>query len=231
MQERTTSYVPASDPPSHGGFFVGSRWRPARTGALCAAVFLVAAATGAMRAVPREDVAAVAALRQRLEATEDALNARTGELALARLELSRLEAIHRASGSHGIPADLAAAIHDIAVAEGISPDLAFSLVNVESRFASHAVSSKGAVGLTQVMPTTAFDVDPGVAAADLMDERTNLRLGFRYLHRMIRQYRGDVRLALLAYNRGPATVDSIRRSGGDPANGYARKVLGRRRGE
>ena len=47
----------------------------------------------------------------------------------------------------------------------------------------------------------------------------------RYLRQMIDKYDGDLRLALLAYNRGPGTVDSIRRVGGDPANGYARAIM------
>ncbi len=164
-------------------------------------------------------------LAAKLEAVEAELVARRGELALARLELDRLQDIHKQSGRFGIPADLAAAIYDIAMAEGIDPDVAFSLVRVESRFASRAVSEKGAVGLTQVMPTTAFELQPGIQPADLFDEKTNLRLGFRYLRQMIRQYDGDLRLALLAYNRGPGRVDEIRQQGGDPSNGYARRVL------
>jgi soluble lytic murein transglycosylase-like protein len=42
---------------------------------------------------------------------------------------------------------------------------------------------------------------------------------------MIRQYDGQLDLALLAYNRGPTRVDSIIRAGGNPSNGYERAVL------
>jgi hypothetical protein len=196
------------------------RRRPLGMLAVGLAAVLVGAAVSKPVDPDRED------LETRLRATEAALTARQGELQHLRLELDRLREIHRQSGSHDIPADLAAAIHDIALAEGVDPDLAFSLVRVESRFASRAVSSKGAVGLTQVMPSTAFELEPGLRLRDLFDERTNLRLGFRYLGLMIRQYRGDLRLALLAYNRGPGRVDEIRREGGDPNNGYAGKVLG-----
>jgi soluble lytic murein transglycosylase-like protein len=100
-------------------------------------------------------------------------------------------------------------------------------VRVESEFRSRAVSSMGAVGLTQVMPSTAQILQPGIERAQLFDRDTNLRLGFRYLNEMLRQYKGDLRLALLAYNRGPGRVDEILRGGGDPSNGYASKVLGR----
>jgi soluble lytic murein transglycosylase-like protein len=52
-----------------------------------------------------------------------------------------------------------------------------------------------------------------------------MRLGFRYLRQLTTQYDGDLRLALLAYNRGPTRVDSIRSAGGDPGNGYATAVM------
>ncbi|MFW6202144.1 MAG: lytic transglycosylase domain-containing protein, partial [Gemmatimonadota bacterium] len=126
---------------------------------------------------------------------------------------------------YGIPADLAASIYDIALSEGIEPSLAYRLVHVESRFTRRAVSHKGAVGLAQVMPRTAFGMDPALSYTDLFEPETNLRLGFRYLRAMLERYGGDMRLALLAYNRGPGTVDQIRRQGGDPANGYARAIM------
>lgn len=165
-------------------------------------------------------------LGKRLRETEVALKARQGELELARLELDRVHTVMKYSSKYRIPADLATKIYDIALAEGIDPGLAYSLVRVESGFYVGAVSHKGAVGLTQVMPATARELDPTLAYADLFHQETNLRLGFRYLRQMMEKYQGDVRLALLAYNRGPGTVDRIRRAGGDPANGYDTMVLG-----
>ena len=98
-------------------------------------------------------------------------------------------------------------------------------MKTESSFRNTAVSNVGARGLTQVMPRTASWMIPGTKASDLHDQKTNLRLGFRYLNQMIGKYKGNVRLALLAYNRGPGTVDKIIKRGGDPNNGYADKVL------
>jgi soluble lytic murein transglycosylase-like protein len=163
-------------------------------------------------------------LREQLAERDAELTARRGELELARLELGRLNTVVDYSRRHAIPADLAASIYDMARAEGVDPRLAFSLVRVESDFTPGAVSSAGAVGLAQVMPTTAFWLQPGVRYQELFDTETNLRLGFRYLRMMIAQYQGDLRLALLAYNRGPGRVDEIRAAGGDPGNGYASRV-------
>lgn len=162
----------------------------------------------------------------RLRSAEYELDARRGELELARMEVQRLSSIVERSTRHRIPADLAAAIYDIAQAEGIEPDVAFQLVNVESEFYPRAVSPVGAVGLTQVMPATAYLLDPKLKYEQLFEPETNLRLGFRFLRAMIEKYDGNTHLALLAYNRGPGTVDRIRRSGGNPNNGYARAVLG-----
>ena len=88
------------------------------------------------------------------------------------------------------------------------------------------MSGVGARGLTQVMPRTARWLKPGTKTDDLYDQRTNLKLGFKYLNQLIDKYNGNVRHALLAYNRGPGTVDRILKRGGNPNNGYADKVLG-----
>lgn len=126
----------------------------------------------------------------------------------------------------GIPRDMAEDIYDAARAEGIDPDVAFGLVKTESTFREDARSHVGALGLTQVMPRTAAWLEPGTTSKDLYDRHTNLRLGFRYLDQMIEKYKGNVKLALLAYNRGPGTVDKVLERGGNPDNGYADKVLG-----
>jgi len=195
--------------------------RPLRVLVLAGLAFLLG-----VRAVTPESPLPAVALRERLEEVEALLTARQGELELARLELARMNRILENSARYRIPADLAASIHDIALAEGIDPDIAFRLVRVESEFVRRAVSPVGAVGLTQVMPSTAFELDPRLTYNDLFDRETNLRLGFRYLRELLQYYDGDLRLALLAYNRGPGTVDEIRASGGDPGNGYDRAVLG-----
>jgi soluble lytic murein transglycosylase-like protein len=148
-----------------------------------------------------------------------------GAIELQQVEIARLKRIHENSAKFGIPADLAERIEDIALAEGIEPHVAFGLVRAESEFNRRAVSPVGAVGYTQLMPSTARYFRPGVEREALFDRDTNLRLGFRFLRTLIDKYHGDINLALLAYNRGPDRVDSILRDGGDPDNGYPRLVL------
>ena len=148
------------------------------------------------------------------------------QIAEATVDEDREKSVTGAMSRYGIARELAEDIHDIATEAGIDPAMAFGLVKTESTFDTRAVSGVGARGLTQVMPRTARWLMPGTKAEDLYDRQTNLRLGFRYLNQLIDKYRGDVRLALTAYNRGPGTVDRVLKRGGNPDNGYADKVLG-----
>jgi len=151
-----------------------------------------------------------------------------GVVDLQQAQIERLRRVTENSSRYGIPADLAERIEDIALAEGIDTKVAFGLVAVESEFNRHAVSSMGAVGYTQLMPSTARYFRPDLEREALFDRDTNLRLGFRFLKTLIDKYHGNLELALLAYNRGPDRVDAILRDGGDPDNGYARAVLRKR---
>ena len=127
-------------------------------------------------------------------------------------------------------ADLATSIYDISLAEGIEPELGFRLVRVESEFNERATSPVGAVGLTQLMLPTARYFQKGITREQLYDRDTNLRIGFRYLRTLVRENKGNVRLALLVYNRGPVAVQAAQEQGLDPSNGYERVVLGDYRG-
>lgn len=166
-------------------------------------------------------------------ADPDAAAAATGDveenlvnrIAETRAETERRQHIESAMAKYDISRDLAEDIYDIAREQSIEPKLAYGLVKTESTFNERAVSHVGARGLTQVMPRTAAWLIPGTKTEDLYDRQTNLRLGFQYLDQMIDKYKGDVRLALLAYNRGPGTVDKVLKKGGNPDNGYADKVL------
>jgi soluble lytic murein transglycosylase-like protein len=162
-------------------------------------------------------------LRQELE------NA-AGEATLLHAQIERANRIISYSTRYGIPANLAATIFDVALAERLDPELAFRLVNLESGFNPRAVSRVGAIGLAQLMPSTAVQFDRTVTRESLYDPKTNLKIGFQYLRRLISAYGGDVRLALLAYNLGEDAVDRERAAGRDPLLGYNRILLKAYRG-
>lgn len=153
------------------------------------------------------------------------LEATRGELELVRAELQRSRKVIAYSTRYGIPANLAGRILDVALAEGIDPELGFRLVKLESDFNPRATSPVGAVGLTQLMPSTARYYVKNVTAQKLYDPHLNLRVGFRYLRTLVNRYNGDVKLALLAYNRGEVAVDAAIKSGVNPTNGYDRILM------
>jgi soluble lytic murein transglycosylase-like protein len=156
----------------------------------------------------------------------DAEEALVGKIAASRASDARQGDIEAAMTKFKISEELATDIYDIAQQEGLDTDVAYGLVRTESTFNDRAVSHVGARGLTQVMPRTARWLVPGTSAQDLFDRKTNLKLGFKYLTQLVDKYSGDMKLALLAYNRGPGTVDKVLKKGGNPDNGYAAKVMG-----
>ncbi len=103
--------------------------------------------------------------------------------------------------------------------------MAFRVVNIESSFNPRALSRAGARGLAQVMHGTAVYYQRDIAPEDLFDPETNLRIGFRYLADLIEDFDGNLPLALIAYNRGPARLRSLLAAGTTPWNGYASTVL------
>ncbi len=137
-----------------------------------------------------------------------------------RESLSRLHRIYTYSAKYRIKSDLARRVYDAATTAGIEPELGFRLVRVESVFDTRAVSSAGALGLTQLMLGTAREFEPKVTREQLLDPDVNLRIGFKYLRGLIREYKGDLKLALLVYNRGPVAVQKSLSMGLSPANGY-----------
>ncbi len=159
------------------------------------------------------------------------LDSARGELELVRTQLDRATRVITYSSQYGIDAKLASNIVDVARAEGIDPDLAFRLVKLESDFNPHAQSPVGAIGLTQLMPSTARFYQKGITAEKLHDPTTNLRIGFRYLRGLVDEYDGNVKLALLVYNRGPAAVAKSRAQGDNPSNGYDRILFKGYRGK
>ncbi len=165
------------------------------------------------------------AIVNELSSLRNSLDRTSGELELMQLELERARALLDYSSRYQVPSDLVALIYDTALREGLDPGLAFRLVKVESDFNVRARSTAAAIGLAQVQLRTARFYHPGVTLERLFDPATNLRVGFRYLHDLLGTYQGNLRLALLAYNRGPAKVNQLLEGGREPGNGYATSVL------
>ena len=173
-----------------------------------------------VQVLPRAQVARLEELNVDSGATEEGVIAR---------EAAELAAKYRKNGFK-VSDRLAKQIHEAAKENGIAPEVAFGLVKTESGFKNSATSHVGAIGLTQLMPATARWLKPGTTRSDLRDTETNLEIGFKYLADLIEKYDGDTDLALLAYNRGPGTVDRLLKRGRNPDNGYADMVYGRRNG-
>ena len=193
---------------------------------LAAVIGTLAGWTGRVRAIDAVTAAPDAGfVARRIGSLGDQLEATRGELNLVKVQLDRANAIMDNSVKYQIPADLAASIYDIALSEGIDPALGFQLVKIESSFKANARSSMGAVGYTQLQVATARFYQPRVTERALTQRELNLRIGFRFLNDLLRQFDGDTHLALLAYNRGPAKVADILAQGGDPTNGYPNAVL------
>jgi soluble lytic murein transglycosylase-like protein len=142
-----------------------------------------------------------------------------------RESLTRWHRIYTYTAQYRVKPDLARRIYDASVAAGIEPELGFRLVRVESVFDPRAQSPVGALGLTQLMLGTAREFEPGVTREQLLDPDINLRIGFKYLRGLIRDYKGDLKIALLVYNRGPNAVNNAISMGHDPANGYESIVM------
>lgn len=98
-------------------------------------------------------------------------------------------------------------------AKGVDPHLVAAIIREESQYDRQAVSRVGAIGLMQVMPTTANQVArrlgvPGLKREDLFDQETNIRIGVRYLEQLMEQFSGNPIYAIAAYNAGPAAVNA-----------------------
>ncbi len=113
-------------------------------------------------------------------------------------------------------------IHQAANRHGIDPAMILAIIMAESSFNPNAVSSRGAQGLMQLMPQTA----ESLGVADAFDPGKNIDAGARYFRQLLNHCRGDVQLALAAYNAG---LQNVKNHNGVPpfktTIRYVQKVL------
>jgi Transglycosylase SLT domain len=111
-------------------------------------------------------------------------------------------------------------------AQSLDPKLVRALIQAESGYNVKAVSNKGAIGLMQLMPDTASELN-----IDPYDPDQNIKGGTMYLRQMIDHFAGKVELAIAAYNAGPGAVE---KHGGIPpfaeTRDYVKRVLALWRG-
>lgn len=103
---------------------------------------------------------------------------------------------------------------------GVSESLLKAIAKAESNFNPNDVSSAGAIGIMQLMPETA----KGLGVTNPYDPEQNIMGGAKCIAQKLKEFNGDVRLALAAYNAGSGAV---KRNGGVPSycKSYISKVL------
>lgn len=118
-------------------------------------------------------------------------------------------------------------VDNAAVSNSVNPEMLARLLNQESGFKPHVTSPAGAQGIAQFMPGTAkqYGVDPN-------DPNSAIPGAARYLSDLKKQFGGDERTALMAYNWGPGNVQKWQAGGADPSKvppetqNYVRSIAG-----
>jgi soluble lytic murein transglycosylase-like protein len=102
-----------------------------------------------------------------------------------------------------VPPDYTGYVHRAAEKYELEPELIKAVIKTESNGNHRAVSRKGAIGLMQLMPGTANDLN----VSNPFNPEENIEGGARYLKQLLERFNGNLTLALAAYNSGPKTVE------------------------
>ena len=134
-------------------------------------------------------------------------------------------------------------VYKYAEENDVDPYLIFSIIKAESNFNRNIESSSGAIGLMQLMESTAVEKaneigEEVVVKEALFNPEINIKIGTNYYAYLIKHYNGNEHLALAAYNAGMGNVDrwieegTIKEDGSDlenipykETNNYVRKIL------
>ena len=134
----------------------------------------------------------------------------------------RLRTNFKLSACSRNPEEFEPIIKSLASEYGVDKSPVKAVIHAESGYNPNAVSSKGAQGLMQLMPKTA----QGLKVSNSFDPKDNIRGGVRYLRFLLDTFKGDVTLALAAYNAGLSRVSQY---GGVPpyqeTRNYIAKVM------
>lgn len=134
-------------------------------------------------------------------------------------------------------------VYKYAEENDVDPYLIFAIIKAESNFSRNIESSSGAIGLMQLMESTAVEKaneigEEVVVKEALFNPEINIKIGISYYAYLIKHYKGNEHLALAAYNAGIGNVDrwikegTIKEDGSDlenipykETNNYVRKIL------
>ncbi|HYS78218.1 MAG TPA: lytic transglycosylase domain-containing protein [Candidatus Dormibacteraeota bacterium] len=125
--------------------------------------------------------------------------------------------------------DIAASIHEASRRYKLPPEMILAVINIESAFDINAQSDKGAVGLMQILPSTAQEIAQELRIEwrgdqILRDPQANIEMGAYYLTKLIAQF-NNLSVALAAYNHGPARIAELSEAKADLPMEYSEKVL------
>jgi soluble lytic murein transglycosylase-like protein len=165
--------------------------------------------------VPPPNAAAMRAARSAAAEVNEYLGHESSQSASAKIVAANFRGPAATAGDIDSALELAAARHNV------DPNLVRAVVKVESNFNPNAVSRKGAMGLMQLMPSTARQLN----VKNPFDPEQNVDAGVRHLKQLLESYGGDVKLTLAAYNAG---AGAVARSSGVPhyaeTQNYVRRI-------
>jgi soluble lytic murein transglycosylase-like protein len=165
--------------------------------------------------VPPNNAAAMRAARSAAAEVNEYLGHDSNQSATAKIVTANFR------GAAASPGDIDSAIEQAAARHNVDPNLVRAVVKVESNFNPNAVSRKGAMGLMQLMPSTARQLK----VKNPFDPEQNVDAGVRHLKQLLESYDGDIKLTLAAYNAG---AGAVARSSGVPhyaeTQNYVRRI-------
>jgi soluble lytic murein transglycosylase-like protein len=168
-----------------------------------------------MKPVPSANAASMRAARSAAAEVSEYLGHESSQSANAKIISANF------NSAASTPMDVDSAIEQAAARHNVDPNLVRAVVKVESNFNPNAVSRKGAMGLMQLMPSTARQL----RVKNPFDPEQNVDAGVRHLKQLLESYGGDIKLTLAAYNAG---AGAVARSSGVPhyaeTQNYVRRI-------